>query len=99
MVAGGIGVAFLDFSVLDPDMAGMGTVLGGGVLVFGVILIIIAFGFLKGWSVMWYLGVIFSALGAIGSLFALPEALFMLVINAVILYYLFRPQVKRFFKV
>ncbi len=99
MIAGGIGVAFLDLSVLDPDMAGAGAVIGGGVLVFGIILLIIAYGFLKGWSIMWYLGVIFSALGALGSLFALPEAIFMLVINAVILYYLFRPQVKNFFKV
>ncbi len=99
MVAAGIGVAFLDFSVFDPDMAGAGAVIGGGVLVFGIVLLIIAYGFLKGWSIMWYLGVIFSALGALGSLFALPEAVFMLVINAVILYYLFRPQVKKFFKV
>lgn len=99
MVAAGIGVAFLDFTVFDPDLAGMGAVIGGSVLVFGLILLAIAYGFLKGWSVMWYLGVIFSALGALGSLLALPEGVFMLVINAVILYYLFRPQVKGFFKV
>ncbi len=98
-IAGGVGIAFLDLSVAGDEFVGLGSVLGGATIFFGLILLVIAYGFLKGWAIMWYLGVIFAAIGAIGSLIALPAGIVTLVINLVILYYLFRPQVKRFFKI
>lgn len=99
IVLAAIALFFVDLSTIDSALADAGALLGGGVLVFGLVYLIIGYGFLNGWTIMWYLGIIFSAIGALGSLLTIPAGLVSLVINVVILYYLFRPQVKSFFKV
>lgn len=91
--------AIFGLSITVPGLLVVGGPIGAGLLVTGLILFVIAYGFLNGWSIMWYLGVIISALMALSSLLALPAGMVTLVINAVILYYLFRPGVKKFFKI
>lgn len=68
-------------------------------IIIALIYIVIGVGFLRGWKIMWYLGVIFSILGIIGGLFTLLVlvGIIPLIINIIILVYLFKPNVKRFF--
>lgn len=91
--------AIFGLSLTVPGLLVVGGPLGAALLVSGLITAFIAYGFLNGWSIMWYLAVIISAIMALSSLIALPAGIVTLVINAVILYYLFRPAVKRFFKI
>ncbi len=69
--------------------------------IVGVISMIVGFGFLKGWSVFWFLGVIVSVLALIMEAYnvylgAYP-AIGLIIINLIILLYLFTPKVKTFF--
>jgi len=70
-------------------------------LAIGIIYLIIGYGFIMGWKIMWYLAVIFTALGVIVSipLMIVLIGIVTLIIYALILYYLFRPGVKEFFGV
>ncbi len=77
--------------------AAAGAVGGGTIAVIGLIYIIIALGFLKGWKLWWYLGVIFAILGIIGGLLMFPVGLVAVIIDIIILWYLFRDNVKAFF--
>lgn len=77
--------------------AAAGAVGGGTIAVFGLIYIIIALGFFKGWKLWWYLGVIFAILGIIGGLLMFPVGLVAVIIDIIILWYLFRDNVKAFF--
>lgn len=97
MLTGGIVL-----SESDPDTSILA--LGGApVIVIGVISLIIAGGFWNGWKIMWYLGVIFSILSLIGSIVSVFTGAIPMIVSAVIdaliLYYLFRPGVKAFFGV
>ena len=75
----------------------MGAAGGGAIAVFGLIYIVIALGFFKGWKLWWYLGVIFAILGIIGGLLMFPVGLITVIIELIILWYLFRDNVKAFF--
>ncbi|MFA6804045.1 MAG: hypothetical protein WCR24_06110 [Candidatus Methanomethylophilaceae archaeon] len=70
-------------------------------LAIGIIYLIIGYGFIMGWKIMWYLAVIFTVLGVIVSipLMIVLIGIVTLIIYALILYYLFRPGVKEFFGV
>ncbi len=72
--------------------------------VFGLLGMIVNAGLMKGWRIMWYLGVIFNVIGLIGTAAMLVMAftiadVIALIIFVVIVYYLFRPNVKAFFKI
>lgn len=71
----------------------IGGVIGGGIPM------IIGYGMLKGWKIMWWLGVIFNVISIIGGIITFPVGLVGLVISVIIIYYLFRPGVKSFFGV
>ena len=100
-IAAGAVAAVVDVSV---DLGGLGSAVGAGVIIVGIIYLIIGVGFLKGWSIMWYLGIIFSIIGIImgilsvslGTLWA-PSGILYIVIHLIVLWYLFRPKVKAFF--
>ena len=92
-------IAILFFvSAVGSSLSGFVTAGPVGLLA-GIIPLIIGFGFYKGWAIMWYLGVLFSVLGVILNLFAIITvvAIVPLIVNAVILFYLFKDNVKGFF--
>jgi len=90
------------------DLSGMDFVysmsistVGVTALIIGIIYAMVGYGFIMGWKVMWYLGVIFTIIGLIMSIpfvFVLV-GIVTLIIYALVLYYLFRPGVKEFFGV
>ena len=87
---------------LDPEIANLGNAGAIGVLIFGIINLIIAGGFWNGWAIMWYIGLIVNAIGAAFYIFSLVTTLQIIlvipvIIEVVIIYYLFRPKVKEFF--
>ncbi len=90
---------FLNLGAIDLGLEGGVEIIGGGGVVLALIMIVIGKAFLDGWTIAWYLGVILMGLGLIGGLFALPAGLVGTVVAAVVLYYMFRPGVKSFFKV
>lgn len=81
-------------------LAGLGIILGGFVILIGVVQLLIAFGLWKGWGWAWFVALIFGILGIIFGLLSLTSGLtgiLGLVINIVIVYYLFQPRVKAYF--
>ena len=79
----------------------IGALAGGSSVVAGLIYILIGVGFLCGWSIMWYLGIIFAALAI--ELDALSLLRGELLAKSApdlaesIILYLFKPNVKRYF--
>ena len=96
---------FMGGVVVSEDETAKTLIEFGGVpvVIMGIISLIIAGGFWNGWRVMWYIGVIFGIIGMIimiGSLFTgFFPAIISILIDAAILYYMFRPGVKAFFRV
>ena len=85
----------------EPIMGLTGAAMGAVCVVMGIIYLIIAGGLWNGWKIMWYLGVILSALSALLGIVTILASGFAgivgILINLLILYYLFRPNVKEFF--
>lgn len=76
---------------------------GIGLIIIGLIPLVIGYGLFQGWKVMWYLGVIFAILeiivlllGIVGGAYG---AIIPIIIDLIILWYLFRKNVKAFFGV
>ncbi len=102
MLLGGIALLVAGGGTVTEESIGMLGTVGGGVMVIaGLIYMVLCFGFLKGWSIMWYLGVIFAAFGilmGIVSIFTSGLAgIISVLIPAIIMWYLFRSNVKLFF--
>lgn len=109
-------VVIIDPSIIAEYLKNVGleelvSIGGWPLIIGGLIDIIVAAGFLKGWSIIWYIGVVIYGLILLTSVLSLALSLvggigftalslsiaIPLVIAAVILYYLFRPNVKEFF--
>jgi hypothetical protein len=82
-------------------LAGLSAVTGAALLTLGLAYFVMAFGLLKGKGWAWSLTVVLScigiALGFVSIVTGNIGAIFNVVINAVILYYIYRPYVKSFF--
>ena len=93
------GLMFTGMTVLGGLQVGAMT--GGVSVIIGLIYILIGIGFLSGWSIMWYLGVIFEVLGIILNVLTLfvgnLSARISILISLIILLYLFKPNVKKYF--
>ncbi len=84
---------------------GMMGVFGGMVIIFGAFLVIIgildlivAWGYWTGQGWAWVLGVILSIIGVIMGIVQITGGgIVGLILNAIILYYLFQPHVKEYF--
>ena len=87
-----------DFAGSGIDLGSLDTI-GAGVLIFGIFFVIVAFAFLKGWTIAWYLGVLIHGIDLILSILIFPAGIVTLLISLLIIYYLFRPHVKSFFGV
>ena len=102
-LAGGLVMALgiIDISAHVPEMAEYAALGGGIVILIGIIYLVIAGGMWNGWKIMWYIGVIVNGLSLIMGIASIFVGSFVgiipLVIDAIILYYLFRPGVKEFF--
>ena len=85
----------------EPIMGLTGAAMGAVCVVMGIIYLIIAGGLWNGWKIMWSLGVIFSALSALLGIVTILASGFAgivgILINLLILFYLFRSNVKEFF--
>jgi hypothetical protein len=95
---GGLGVfASLGF----PILSSLVTALGGILVVFGLLALVVGWGMWtgKGWA--WTLAVVLLALGVLLNLVSLiagsPASAAGLIIDAVILWYMFRPHIKAYF--
>ena len=79
----------------------LGSMTGAVLIVVGLVNLVIAGGFWNGWKAIWYLAVIFGVLELIicivGVFSVGPLSLVGLLIEALLLYYMFRPNVKEFF--
>ncbi len=85
-------------------LAAASTVGAAILLIIGIILLILSIGMFKGWRVVWYLEVIFGILGILLYAASLILAftfgsLILLIIIVALVYYMFRPNVKAFFKI
>jgi hypothetical protein len=82
-------------------LEGLGAAIAIIAFIIGVVYLILGIGCFKAWPWVWTVGVIFSALSiliGIVNLFTVgASALFGIIIAAIILYYLFQPQVKAYF--
>jgi len=103
LIAGIVIVAGVITTADVPELAELGSIGGIGFIIVGLIALIIAGGFWNGWSIMWYLGVIFNAISAAFIVYTMftgggiVAGIIPLIIELVILFYLFRPGVKEFF--
>ena len=79
----------------------LGSMTGAVLIVVGLVNLVIAGGFWNGWKAIWYLAVLFGVLELIicivGVFSVGPLSLVGLLIEALLLYYMFRPNVKEFF--
>jgi hypothetical protein len=81
------------------DLEGLGNIFGAGFIIAGLIYLIIGIGLWQGWKIIWYIAVILYILSLIISILALPAGIISIIITIIILWYLFRPNVKAFFKI
>ncbi len=77
---------------------GMIIVMGVVVLIVGILDLIVAWGYWTGQGWAWVLGVILGVIGIIMGIIQITNGgIIGLIINAIILYYLFQPHVKEYF--
>ena len=101
----GVAVAAVSGSLLSAlglaIPAGIGIAVGGAVAVFGILGLLVGWGLWTGRGWARILAIILSGLGIVGSLASLAllsiSGVVGLVIDGVILWYLFRPNVRAFF--
>ena len=85
-------------SMLTPVIS---AVTGVGLLILGLAYFVMAYGLWKGKSWAWTITLILSAIGIISGIASIAGgnagAVFHIIINVAIIYYLYRPNVKSFF--
>lgn len=94
--------AFLGGAVLAMiGFGALGAVIGVVLFVIGIIDILLGVGCFKGWGWVWIIGVIFMAINILIGLVSLISSpvsgIVMIIIAAIILWYLFQPKVKAYF--
>jgi len=98
---GGIGIAALGSLVAGPIGGIIGLGLGVVLLVIAIIEIVLGIGCFRQWGWVWTVGVIVTVISLLGGIIDLfrtgAGALVGIVISIVILWYLFREDVKNYF--
>jgi hypothetical protein len=86
-------------SVVGPVIGVVGIVF----LVLGIAELVVAYGFLKGMAWSWWIEVVLTALGLIIMVFSLVRgnvsSIISIIIGALVLYYMTRPEAKKWFGV
>ncbi len=98
-VLGGIGSILLGFIALIIPI--LGIILGGIFVIIGLSYFAVAYGLWNGFNWAWILTVLISALGIVVGLVSIMigtgGSLLFIIVNAIIVYYLFKPDVKAYF--
>jgi uncharacterized membrane protein (DUF2068 family) len=95
------GIAFLasGFGTLFIPLAGI--FIGSGLFILGLAYLLMAYGLWKGKGWAWTLTLILSGIGIIVGIGSIVVgnlgSIFHIIINAIIIYYLYRPNVQAFF--
>ena len=88
-------------STMPYGLVAVSAGIGTGLVVLGIAYLVMAYGLWRGkrwaWTITMILSFIGIALGAISIVTGNIAAIFNLIINAIVLYYLYRPHVKVFF--
>jgi hypothetical protein len=99
-VIGGIGSLLSGLTVL-AIVPILGIIFGGILIIIGLAYFVVAYGLWKGLSWAWVLTLIVSVIGIIVGLGSIVVgnvgALFHVIVNAIVIYYLYRPNVKAYF--
>jgi hypothetical protein len=105
-IIGGIGflasgIAAVVATPFLSDMGGLSAWIGAALIVLGIAYFVMAYGLWKGKGWAWTITVILSfigiALGVVSIAIGNIGAIFHIIINAIVVYYLYRPHVKVFF--
>jgi hypothetical protein len=98
-ILGGIGSILLGFIVLIIPI--LGIILGGIFVIIGISYFVVAYGLWNGRRWAWILTVLISALGIVIGLASIiigtGGSILYIIVNAIIIYYLFKPDVKAYF--
>ncbi|MDQ4073570.1 MAG: hypothetical protein M3162_04610 [Thermoproteota archaeon] len=98
-VLGGIGSLLIGLIVLIVPI--LGIIFGGFLIIIGLAYFAVAYGLWNGLSWAWVLTILVSALGIVAGLATIivgtGGSLLYIIVNAVIIYYLFRSDVKAYF--
>jgi len=104
-LAGGALLAFADI-VPEGSTLALSAVhtLGYVTLAIGLLTLIVGIALWKGWTIAWYLGLILFGINAVMGIINIVinksySPVLSVVIAVIVIYYLFRPHVKEFFKV
>lgn len=93
------GVTFAGLTILGGIE--IGAVTGGTSVAVGLIYILVGVGFLGGWSIMWYLGIVLEGISVILNIMSIfvgnVSAIISILISLIIILYLLKPNVKRYF--
>jgi len=92
-----VALGVVSMSEGDIDVGLAGTALGGLFAVLGIISLIIGYGFWQGWKFIWYLSLILWIIEIIGGILMFPIGLVWTIVYIILVWYLFRPNVKAFF--
>ena len=99
-VLGGIGSLLSGFTVLVL-LPILGLVLGGILIIIGLAYFAVAYGLWKGLSWGWSITLIISVIGIIVGLGSIivgnVGAIFHVIVNIIVIYYLYRPNVRAYF--
>ncbi len=74
-----------------------GGIIGGTLVVSGIIELVLAIGFFKGWKIVWYITVILYVVNAVMGILSFPAGLIGTAIYIILVWYFFRPEVKDWF--
>jgi uncharacterized membrane protein (DUF2068 family) len=101
MVLGAFVGSMFGMGMLGDFVGALAGVMGGVALIFGLISFLLAYGLLKGRGWAWTVSLVFAILGLIFGILQLVgspgSGVLQVIISAIIVYYLYRPNVKAFF--
>ncbi len=93
------GVTFAGLTILGG--VEIGAITGGTSVAVGLIYILVGVGFLSGWSIMWYLGIVLEGISVVLNIMSIfmgnVSAIVSILISLIIILYLLKPNVKRYF--
>jgi len=75
----------------------VGAIIGGILVLIGIVDLVIAYGLFKGSGWAWMLCLIFAVISIVFGILTFPVGIIVIIFDALIIYYLTRPNVKEFF--